>query len=99
MKGRITAVLCALVMLSTLACASHREALFRYRANTRVYLEKALEHEALARLKPWERDILARPDMSWEPDPLQALRRAHIYFSKEASLSGGSTGGGGCGCN
>lgn len=50
-------------------------------------------------VKPWERDLLARRDMSWEPDALEASREAHIYFSKEASMPGGSGGGGGCGCN
>ena len=50
------------------------------------------------RVKPWERDLLARRDMAWEPDGLEAKRESHIYFSKEASITGGSGGGGGCGC-
>ncbi len=50
-------------------------------------------------VKPWERELLARRDMAWEPDALEAKREAHIYFSKEASMPGGSGGGGGCGCN
>jgi hypothetical protein len=50
-------------------------------------------------VKPWERDALARRDMAWEPDTLEATRQAHIYFSKEATMPGGSAGGGGCGCN
>ena len=50
-------------------------------------------------VKPWERDLLARRDMAWEPDALEAVRESHIYFSKEASMPGGSAGGGGCGCN
>lgn len=52
-----------------------------------------------ARVKPWERNLLARRDMGWEPDALEAAREAHVYFSKEASMPGGSAGGGGCGCN
>jgi hypothetical protein len=52
-----------------------------------------------ASVKPWERDVLARPDMAWEPDALEARRTAHIRYSKEASLPGGGAGGGGCGCN
>ena len=52
-----------------------------------------------AAVKPWERGVLAREDMAWQPDALEAARRSHIYFSKEASLLGGSAGGGGCGCN
>ena len=50
-------------------------------------------------VKPWERDLLARRDMAFESDTLEATREAHIYFSKEASMPGGSGGGGGCGCN
>ena len=50
-------------------------------------------------VKPWEREVLARPEMAWEPDPLEAKREAHIHYSKEASLPGGGGGGGGCGCN
>ncbi len=52
-----------------------------------------------APLKPWEREVLARPDMAWDPDPLEAAHRSHIFFSKEAALAGGGAGGGGCGCN
>ena len=52
-----------------------------------------------ASVRPWEREVLSRTDMAWEPDPLEAALRSHVYFSKEASLEGGSAGGGGCGCN
>ncbi len=50
-------------------------------------------------VKPWEREMLARPDMAWDPDPLETARRGHVYFSKEATPPGGPGGGGGCGCN
>jgi hypothetical protein len=59
----------------------------------------ALTSAGCAKVSPWERDLLARRDMSWEPDSLEAKRESHIYFSKEASMPGGSGGGGGCGCN
>jgi hypothetical protein len=52
-----------------------------------------------APVAPWEREALARDDMAWEPDGLEAAQRNHVFFSKEASLPGGSAGGGGCGCN
>jgi hypothetical protein len=52
-----------------------------------------------ASVKPWERGTLALDDMAWQPDPLEAAYREHVYWSKEASLPGGGTGGGGCGCN
>ena len=52
-----------------------------------------------ASVKPWERETLALQDMAWDPDELEAAQRAHMFWSKEGSLSGGSAGGGGCGCN
>jgi hypothetical protein len=50
-------------------------------------------------VQPWERDVLARPEMSLDADPMQAAIDDHIYFSKEASSGGRGFGGGGCGCN
>ncbi len=50
-------------------------------------------------VRPWERDVLARSDMQWEPDPLETELRGHIAFSREGALVGGGAGGGGCGCN
>ena len=50
-------------------------------------------------LKPWDRDILARPEMQPDSDPMESLMDEKIYFSKEASRGGASIGGGGCGCN
>jgi hypothetical protein len=50
-------------------------------------------------VQPWERDVLARPEMSLDTAPLDAAVDDHIYFSKEASSGGRGFGGGGCGCN
>jgi hypothetical protein len=50
-------------------------------------------------VEPWERDLLARPDMELISDPVDAALDDHIYFSKEASSGGQGFGGGGCGCN
>jgi hypothetical protein len=52
-----------------------------------------------AAVKPWEREILARPDMALASDPLRAQLQNHIHFSKEGALPVGGGGGGGCGCN
>jgi hypothetical protein len=52
-----------------------------------------------AGVQPWERDVLARPEMSLDANPLDAAIDDHIYFSKEASSGGRGFGGGGCGCN
>ena len=50
-------------------------------------------------VEPWERDVLAKPEMSLDADPVDAAIDEHIYFSKEASSGGRGFGGGGCGCN
>ena len=50
-------------------------------------------------VKPWQREILAKPEMAVTAYPLDAAIDDHIYFSKEATNGGRSFGGGGCGCN
>jgi hypothetical protein len=50
-------------------------------------------------VQPWQRGDLARAEMAFEPDPLQAAYRRHVEFSKEAASGGATLGGGGCGCN
>lgn len=50
-------------------------------------------------IPPWERGDLAKKEMAWDPDPMRSALRDHIYFSKEGSSGGASSGGGGCGCN
>ncbi len=49
--------------------------------------------------RPWERDLMAKPEMQLNPYPLKTAADDHIYFSKEASSGGRSFAGGGCGCN
>ena len=50
-------------------------------------------------VEPWERNILAKPEMALDSAPLTSALDDHIYFSKEASSGGRGFGGGGCGCN
>ena len=50
-------------------------------------------------VKPWEHDILARPEMALDSAPVDTAFDEHIYFSKEAASGGRGFGGGGCGCN
>lgn len=50
-------------------------------------------------VQPWEREVLARPDMRLDADAVSRGLDDHIYFSKEASSGGRGFGGGGCGCN
>ena len=49
--------------------------------------------------RPWEKDLMARPEMQFNPYPLRAAADDHVYFSKEASSGGRGFAGGGCGCN
>jgi len=49
-------------------------------------------------VQPWERGILAKPQMALDPHPLQSELRGHNYGSREAAGSGISGSGGGCGC-
>lgn len=50
-------------------------------------------------VQPWEKGILAKPEMTFETDKLEGAYTEHIYFSKEAASGGAGAGGGGCGCN
>ena len=50
-------------------------------------------------VRPWEMGYLAKKEMAWDADPLEAALNDHIFFSKEASSGGNSAAGGGCGCN
>ena len=52
-----------------------------------------------ARVRPWDRDLLAQKKMRFVPSPAVHAVDEHIYFSKEASTGGMDMGGGGCGCN
>jgi hypothetical protein len=50
-------------------------------------------------VKPWQKGNLARPDMAFDSDVLDARFMDHTYFSKEGASGGAGVGGGGCGCN
>ncbi|WP_371195920.1 DUF4266 domain-containing protein [Glaciecola sp. SC05] len=50
-------------------------------------------------VEPWERELLARDEMSLNADAVDIALDEHIYFSKEATSGGRAFAGGGCGCN
>lgn len=50
-------------------------------------------------VKPYERDRLADPIMSWDRDAISGAYLDHIYESREGSRGATGTAGGGCGCN
>ena len=49
-------------------------------------------------VQPWERGTLARSEMQWQPDVMEAKLQQQIHTSKEASSGGEGAAGGGCGC-
>jgi len=66
---------------------------------TGVLLVVALCGCSTATVQPWERGTLARDEMQWQPDVMDANLRNQVYASKEASSGGSGAAGGGCGCN
>ena len=49
--------------------------------------------------QPWQRGVLAKPEMLPESDRIVEEFDDHVHFSKEAVSGGRGFGGGGCGCN
>jgi hypothetical protein len=50
-------------------------------------------------VKPYERDRMADPIMSFDRDPVSTSYMAHVYSVREGSRGGQGGSGGGCGCN
>lgn len=50
-------------------------------------------------VKPYERDHLADPIMSFSRDPVSASYIHHVYQSREGARGAEGGSGGGCGCN
>lgn len=53
----------------------------------------------LPKVQAWEKGALAKPQMTFEFDRLDAAFVEHTYASKEAASGGSNAAGGGCGCN
>lgn len=50
-------------------------------------------------VQSWERDLLAKKEMTLDAEGIDLGLDDHIYFSKEATSGGRAFAGGGCGCN
>jgi hypothetical protein len=50
-------------------------------------------------VKPYERERLADPIMSFDPDPVSSAYMDHVFEVRSASRGGSGAAGGGCGCN
>lgn len=67
--------------------------------STAILASAAASGCALQPVEAWQREYLAKPEMAFDADPLEAAMRTHTHVSKEASSGGASLPGGGCGCN
>jgi hypothetical protein len=52
-----------------------------------------------ARVKPWERDILANDVMTFDAEAVENALDHGYYNAREGAAGGFESGGGGCGCN
>ena len=50
-------------------------------------------------VKPYERQNLADPIMSFDRDPIASSYTHHVYQAREGARGAEGGGGGGCGCN
>jgi hypothetical protein len=50
-------------------------------------------------VKPYERDRIADPIMSWDRDPVSSAYMHHVYEAREGARGATGSAGGGCGCN
>ncbi len=58
----------------------------------------ALACAGCAEVQPWERGVLAKPQMQQNRHSLQEAARTHVQNSREAAAGGDVAAGGGCGC-
>lgn len=73
--------------------------MFSNKILTALFCTVLLSLSACSSVKPWEKGSLAKKEMAWEPDPMQAAIDSQVYASKESSRGGNGSAGGGCGCN
>lgn len=52
-----------------------------------------------APVKPYERELLAKPIMTFQPDPYEDVLDLHMLEAREGAVGGYGSAGGGCGCN
>jgi hypothetical protein len=50
-------------------------------------------------VKPYERDHIADPIMSFDRDPVSSAYISHVYEAREGARGATGSAGGGCGCN
>lgn len=64
-----------------------------------VAVAVALFGAGCTRVKPYERELLAKPMMTFQPDPHEDVLDNHMIEAREGAVGGYGSAGGGCGCN
>ncbi len=59
----------------------------------------ALAVSGCVRVKPWERDVLSKPEMKFDTEVVESTLDHTYYNAREGAAGGFDAGGGGCGCN
>lgn len=52
-----------------------------------------------ADVQPWQRGVLAKPQMALDPHPQRSALVAHVRSAREAASGGVTKDGSGCGCD
>lgn len=64
-----------------------------------VCIALLLASSSCVRVKPYQRELLAKRIMALDPSPEATLLEQHVYQYREGSAGGYGGSGGGCGCN
>lgn len=65
----------------------------------RILLLAAIGLPACAPVKPYQRELLSKQIMVFQPDPYEDVLDLHMLEAREGALGGYGSAGGGCGCN
>lgn len=75
----------------------------RWRVSALLLAAAALALTACSPIQPWvkpyEREHLADPIMSFNPNPISTMYIEHVYETREGARGATGSVGGGCGCN
>jgi hypothetical protein len=64
-----------------------------------VVLALASAASGCVRVKPYERELLSKRTMTFQPDPYEDVLDLHMLEAREGAVGGYGSAGGGCGCN
>ncbi len=64
-----------------------------------IFLALVASSVGCVRVKPWERDILAKDVMTFDAEAEENALDHGYYNAREGAAGGFESGGGGCGCN